>query len=200
MLRKCLVVFILALLPFAEVRGAEVSPSPASDGPPTSSSSTSSPWETDLVSFGYTYVDFDKFNEARTREDDFRFEYRFGTPLLPAQSGALDFGINPLTGFEFSTRGQLYGFGGLAFDFLFWKHLVLTESEAAGLFSNGDARMLGSFIEFRSQLECGWRFDNDMRLTTVVGHISNAGLTHRNPGEELAGVYMHVPVGMIFGD
>jgi hypothetical protein len=194
MLRKSLVVFALLLLPVASARGAE-----ADDPAPPALPAHSSYQEPDLISFGATYVDFDK-SEPRTHSEDFRLEYRFGTPLLPAQNSWLDFGINPLAGVEFSTRSQLYGFGGLAFDFLFWKHLVLTESEAVGLFDSGDAKPLGSVIEFRSQLECGWRFDNDVRLTAVVGHISNAGLTHRNPGEEMAGGYLHVPVGMIFGN
>lgn len=197
MLRKCLVILALAILPFAAARSAEQASPPVTDDPPASSM----PQEQDLLSFGYSYVDFDKdeTDNPRTRESDFRLEYRFGTLLLPAQNSWLDFGINPLIGGEASTRGQFYGFGGLAFDFLFWKHFVLTESEVVGFFNSGDAKPLGSFIEFRSQAELGWQFDNDIRLTASIGHISNAGLTHRNPGEELIGGYLHVPVNMLFG-
>jgi lipid A 3-O-deacylase len=156
------------------------------------------PGQPDLVSFGVTDVDFDK-SEPRTQSTDFRLEYRWGASLASAQTNWLDFAIHPLAGFEFSTRSQLYGFGGLGFDFLLWRHLVFTESETVGLFDSGDAKPLGSFIEFRSQAELGWRFDNDMRVTAAIAHISNAGLTHRNPGEEMIGGYLHIPVGTLFG-
>ena len=54
-----------------------------------------------------------------------------------AHSDWFDFGIHPLAGVEFSTRSQLYGFGGFGFDLLFWKHIVFTESEVVGLFDSG---------------------------------------------------------------
>jgi lipid A 3-O-deacylase len=201
MLRKCLVILALITLPVVTAHAADAPPPSASNDSSSSYSSELSPMRTDLLSFGWTYVDFDKFNNLHEREDDFRLEYRFGAPLLISEGNSFDFGMNPLVGGEVSTQGQLYGFGGFAFNFLFWKHLILTESEAVGLFDSGNApRPLGSFIEFRSQVEAGWRFDNDMRFTAVIGHISNAGLTHQNPGEEMAGVYLHVPVNMIFGD
>jgi len=158
------------------------------------------PGQPDLISLGLGYVDFDKgSDDPHTRSADFRLEYRWGHPLWGAQGSVLDFGIHPLAGIDVSTRSQLYGFGGFAFDFLLWRHFVVTESEAVGLWDSGDAKPLGSFIEFRSQIEGGWRFDNDVRFTAQVSHISNAGLTHRNPGEEIVGAYLHIPVHTLFG-
>jgi lipid A 3-O-deacylase len=197
--RKYLAILILVLLPFA-ARGAE-SQAPASssvNSPPAATTFT----QPDLLSFGLGYIDFDK-DQLRVRSTDFRLEYRWGDALYATHNDWFKFGIDPLVGGDASTRGQFYGFGGFAFDFLFWKHLVFTESEAVGLFDSGnvsEAKPLGSFIEFRSQVELGYRFDNDVRLTAQISHISNAGLTNRNPGEEIAGGYLHVPVGMIFGN
>jgi hypothetical protein len=198
-----LVLLALIFLPFS---GAQAGTVPAPQTTQPVSSETSVPGEPSLVSFGINYVDFDKFNsrysqggEARTRSTDFRLEYRFGYSLWSANNDWMNFGIHPLVGGEASTREQLYGFGGLGFDWLLWKHVVLTESEAVGFFDSGNAKPLGSFIEFRSQLECGWRFDNNMRLTGEISHISNAGLTRHNPGEEIVGAYLHIPAAMLFG-
>lgn len=202
---SCFLVLALAFLPFTAARGAtpqgqQISYQPVQSVQPVQLAQQP-PGQPDLVSFGVSYVDFDKDdnNDPRTKSVDFRLEYRWGYSLLSAQNSWLNFGIHPLAGVEASTRAQLYGLGGFGFDFLFWKHLVFTQSEAAGLFDSGDARRLGSFIEFRSQAELGWRFDNDMRVTAQLSHISNAGLTRQNPGEEIAGVYLHVPTGMLFG-
>jgi hypothetical protein len=152
----------------------------------------------DLISFGADYIDFDK-NEPRTQGAGFRLEYRGGHSFYSTGGNTVNFQIHPLGGIDVSTREQLYGFGGFAFDVLMWKHFVFTESEAVGLFDSGDAKPLGSFIEFRSQAELGYRFDNNIRITAQLSHISNAGLTHRNPGEEMAGGYIHIPVNMLFG-
>ena len=177
---------------------------------PANQSTTSSPSQTtksygtqntvapDLLSFGAGSVDFDKDN-PRSKSAEFRLEYRTGFSLWSAQNNWLDFGIHPLVGGQVSTRGQLYGFGGFGFDIVLYRHYVITESEAVGLFDGGTARPLGSIIEFRSQLEAGYRFDNNIRLTAEISHLSNAGITKQNPGEEIIGGYVHVPLAMAFG-
>jgi hypothetical protein len=157
------------------------------------------PDEPDLLSLGGGDVDFDKNNEPYTRQADFMAEYRWGYSLASSHNSWLDFEIHPLAGAMTSTLHALYGFGGLDFDLLFWKHVVLTESEAVGLFDSGDAKPMGSFIEIRSMIEAGWRFDDDIRITAQGSHTSNGGLTHRNPGEESFGGYIHIPIRMFFG-
>ena len=196
MLRTGLLVLALSVFPLAILHAAE----PQKGEAPLLAMQPESPplGHTDLISLGAGYADFDK-DEPRTRSADFRGEYRWGYSLFGTNNDWLNFNIHPIAGAEVSTRSQLYGFGGLAFDLLFWKHVVFTESEAVGLWDSGDAKPLGSTIEFRSQAELGWRFDNDLRLTAQISHISNAGMTRRNPGEEIAGAYVHIPVAMLFG-
>jgi hypothetical protein len=58
---------------------------------------------------------------------------------------------------------------------------------------------MGSFIEFRSTVEAGYKFDDASRLTVAYGHISNAGLTSVNHGAEILTLYYHIPVDKIFG-
>ncbi len=205
-----LLAFVVLSLVFSPILSAHAASKTApSTAPATSDYDNDRPLaQPDLISFGMGYVDFDKSSnptfgrdgEARTQSTDFRLEYRFGYSLWSAQNDWLNFAIHPLVGGEATTHEQLYGFGGLDFDLLFWKHFVLTESETVGLFSNGNAKLMGSMIEFRSQVEAGWKFDNNVRLTAQISHISNAGIGTHNPGEEIVGGYVHVPVGMIFGN
>jgi len=49
----------------------------------------------------------------------------------------------------------------------------------------------------RSQLELGWKFDNDMRLSAYISHLSNVDTGDRNPGAEVLGGYLRVPVGWL---
>ncbi len=149
--------------------------------------------EPDLVAFGVGSFDFDQ-NEINARSYDFRAELRFGYALVSASTSWLDFAIHPLAGIETNTRGLFYGMGGFGFDFLLWKHIVATESEAIGVLAAGKSRFMGSVLEFRSQAELGWRFDDGVRFTGYVGHISNAKITHRNPGAEIGGAYLQVPL------
>lgn len=159
--------------------------------------------QVDLVSFGGGYFDFDK-NEAHKQSGDFRLEYRWGTSLLPKISSYFNswdqyVQFHPYAGVEVTTLGALYGSGGWAMDGYIGRHGIFTWSEGVGFYNAGNMQTLGSFIEFRSQAELGWRFDNESRLTAQISHISNAGITKRNPGAEIVGVYFHVPTTMFCG-
>lgn len=153
----------------------------------------------DLLSFGLGYMDFDK-SESHKQSADFRAEYRWGMSLLPKVSTWFNswdkyVQLHPYVGGEVTSLGALYGLGGLAFDGYIGRHVIFTWSEGVGFFYPGNMAPMGSFVEFRSQAELGWRFHNEMRITAQISHISNAGITRRNPGAEIAGVYFHIPVG-----
>jgi lipid A 3-O-deacylase len=204
-------VFLLAVLSEAQA-GTQTAypvtaPSSSAAPAPVSASPVSAPADNtiqqpDLISFGLAYVDFDK-QEPHRNSGDLRLEYRWGMSLLPLISSYFTkwdpyIQFHPFVGGELGTLGQLYGLGGFAMDVYVTRHWIFTWSEGAGLYYPGDAVRLGSFLEFRSQAEVGWRFDDNMRLTFEVSHISNAKITHFNPGSEMAGIYLHVPVGMLF--
>lgn len=156
----------------------------------------------DLFSVGIGAFDVNQ-NTPRLRTMDFRLEYRWGTSLLyDVNSGLASwdnwFQLHPFAGFQFTPRGQLYSFGGFVFDILLGKHVVLSPNVTLGHYYRGNGKELGSGLEFRSTLEGGWRFDNDIRLTAFFGHSSNAGIGHINPGAEEAGIYLHIPLRSIF--
>lgn len=160
----------------------------------------------DLVSFGLGHYDHRYIDPAVIFLDseggqpehgavDFRFEYRFGRSLLPVIE---DFAkLKPWVGVEATSDGALYGAAGILFDIPVGPFIV-TPSFGAGLYHDGAGKDLGSLIEFRSMLEVGYRFENEMRITAQFSHISNAGITRNNPGSNILGAYLHLPAGMLF--
>jgi lipid A 3-O-deacylase len=92
--------------------------------------------------------------------------------------------FRPFTGFMMTNDSAMYGYGGVFIDLFFGRRFVLQPSFAVGAYSKGSGKDLGHWIEFRSQLEFAWRFDDRSRLGLSVNHISNASLSDNNPGTE----------------
>ena len=79
-------------------------------------------------------------------------------------------------------------------DVYFGKRVVLTPSFGAGLYAEGSGKDLGHAVEFRSQIELSYRFDNRSRLGVAFSHISNASIADDNPGVEILNVYYSLPL------
>jgi hypothetical protein len=127
---------------------------------------------------------------------DFRFEYRFGKSLISAIEPYAK--LKPWIGGEVTTDGAVYGVGGILFDVPLGP-IMFTPSFGTGLYSGGGGKDLGSPIEFRSQVELGYQFDNQSRFSVGYSHISNAGITQQNPGSNIMSVYYHVPASWLLG-
>lgn len=153
----------------------------------------------DLVSFGVGAYDSIVFQEStdtpRNRSLDLRLEYRFGYSLLPFTEPYAQ--IHPWLGVETTIDGMLYGGGGFLAD-LKLGPVVVTPSVGLGFWRRGGSKNLGSALEFRSQIEVGYEFDNQMRVSAYLSHISNAGITRKNPGVNTAGGYLHIPFKTLF--
>lgn len=137
-----------------------------------------------LTSFGVGAFDV-MDSSKRDTAVDFRFEYRFGQPFW--------YVLKPLIALQGTSDGGGGAFAGIVADWLVDDHWVIAPSFAAGFWGQGGGKDLGYALEFRSQLELGYRFDNDWRLTGAFSHISNADLGSDNPGVEIANVYLHIP-------
>src|SRR5438477_5381680 len=112
-------------------------------------------------------------------------EYRFGDVLWI---------IAPFVGLMGTSAGAFYGYAGFGFDVNFAANWVLTPSIAGGYWYRGGGINLGSWWEFRSGAELDYRFDNRSRLGVAFYHMSNAGLTKQNPGEEALLLVYTVPL------
>jgi hypothetical protein len=102
-------------------------------------------------------------------------EYRFGDVVSP---------IAPFVGVQGTTDGAAYGYFGFGFDINFGPNWVLTPNAAAGVFERGSGIKLGSWWEFRTGAELDYRLPDQSRIGIAFHHMSNAGLTKQNPGEE----------------
>jgi hypothetical protein len=66
---------------------------------------------------------------------------------------------------------------------------------APGYYRQGNGKDLGYPLEFRSQLELGFRFAPGQRFSIAFAHLSNGGLGRSNPGQESLTLAWQVPLG-----
>lgn len=102
--------------------------------------------------------------------------------------------IYPFLGAMATLKKAFYLYFGFNFDFIFFKHLILSPSIAAGYYNKGNGKDLGFPLEFRSSIFFGWKFSNEVRIFTYFYHISNASLGRKNPGLESFGLMVSIPL------
>jgi lipid A 3-O-deacylase len=120
---------------------------------------------------------------------EFRLEYRDNTRLLGF--------LKPLGGILATSEGGAYAYFGFATDIYFGQHFVVMPNANVGLWQKGNGKDLGSWVEFKTGAEFAWRFDDHSRLGLSLHHISNAGLTQRNPGEESIELVWSIPFNLL---
>jgi len=103
--------------------------------------------------------------------------------------------FKPFAGLMATSDGAVYGYGGVLIDAYWGNRIVTTLSFAPGAYYEGDGKDLGSTLEFRSQFEIAWRFDDRSRLGLAIGHMSNASIGEDNPGEESVTLNYSIPLG-----
>ena len=117
---------------------------------------------------------------------DCRAEYRWSEPLF--------WQISPYAGLEITADGTVWGGVGLYSDFFVTDHTYITPSFAIGLYNQGGSDLdLDYPLEFRSQIEIGYQFENYHRISLGLSHTSNGSLGNHNPGTEVLGIYYHIP-------
>lgn len=119
---------------------------------------------------------------------EIRLEYRWGEPCFYDV-------VKPWVGGEVTAEGSVWAGGGLLADFAVTDSFYLTPSFGVGLYAKGSSDLDLDFpIEFRSQLEAAYKFENNHRAGIAFGHISNASIGDDNPGTEILSAYWHIPV------
>ena len=141
----------------------------------------------DFLSIGGGYFDW---NRQKDTAAEFRLEYRSDKKLWI---------FKPLAGVMGTSDGGFYGYAGIGIDVFLGRRLVVTPSFAPGYYAKGGGHDLGHALEFRSQLEIAYRFDNRSRLGVAVSHMSNASISDENPGTESAILYYSMPISTLTG-
>lgn len=140
----------------------------------------------DLLAFSAAYFDV---NQRDEEAGEFRIEYRADERMWI---------FKPFGGAMATTDGALHGFAGVLIDIPLWDRIYITPSFAPGLYHDGNGKDLFYTLEFRSQIEISYRFQNGHRLGASFNHISNANLGEDNPGVESAALTYIVPFDAIF--
>jgi len=142
----------------------------------------------DFISLGVGAFDF---NRKKDQGFEGRIEYRSGQKFWV---------FKPFGALGYATSGHGFVGAGVLIDLYFGRRFVVTPSFAPHFYWGGDDDLdLDYPIEFRSQLEMAYRFDNRSRLGLAISHYSNASLGDTNPGTETATLYYSVPLNGLFG-
>ena len=128
------------------------------------------------------------WNRQKDEGVEVRMEYRHDKKLL----GLLKpFGAVAAT----NSSNSFFIGAGVLMDIYFGKRFVVTPSFAPHYYNGGNDQLdLDYPLQFRSQLEAAYRFDDRSRLGLAVSHYSNASLGKTNPGTESAMLYYSIPV------
>ncbi len=102
--------------------------------------------------------------------------------------------LQPMVGAMATNESGLYGYAGVGTDIFFGRRWVLTPSVAAGAYNKGAGKDLGHTLEFRTGVSFAYRFDNRSRLGLRFYHMSNAGISERNPGVEVLDLTYSIPL------
>jgi len=111
--------------------------------------------------------------------DDSKREFEGGVEY---RSFDLIEGLRPVVGATLSTEASVYGYAGLRWEVPWIEPIRVAPSFAVSVFGRGRGKDLGHPVEFRSGVDIGYRFANGLSITAGIYHLSNAGLSARNPG------------------
>ncbi|CCQ74905.1 conserved exported protein of unknown function[Include Lipid A 3-O-deacylase domain] [Magnetospira sp. QH-2] len=138
-----------------------------------------------FVSFSAGWFDF---NRRKDPGAELRLEYRSDYKVPYVQ-------FKPFVALGGATSGHAFIGAGVLWDIYFGRRWVATPSFAPHFYTGSDDKLdMGHALEFRSQLEVAYRFDDRSRLGLAVSHYSNAGLGDKNPGTETLSVYYSLPL------
>jgi hypothetical protein len=132
--------------------------------------------------------DYDIFRKNQ-KAAQFGAEFRFDE---------IEYGLRPMIGGFGTSRGSVYGYGGIDWDVALLPHqLYLVPNFAVGAYGQGNGKDLGGALEFRSGIELDYQFNNGQQVGIALNHISNAGIYDRNPGEETLMATYNVPLSTL---
>jgi len=129
------------------------------------------------------------FNRQKDQAGEFRLEYRSDKKFWI---------FKPFLTASATSSGMTFVGAGILTDVYFGRRWVVTPSFAPTYWrGKTDDLDLGYALEFRSQLEVAYRFDDRSRLGLSISHYSNAGLGDTNPGTEQIMLNYSMPFGKL---
>ncbi len=137
-----------------------------------------------FLTFGVGAFDF---NRQKDQGVEFRLDYRSDYKLGPFKPFVTAAGVS---------NGMSFFGAGVLVDVYFGRRFVVTPSFAPTWWRGKTSGLdLGHSLEFRSQIDFAYRFDDRARLGFAISHSSNASLGDTNPGTETLLVNYSYPLG-----
>ena len=128
-------------------------------------------------------------NRKKDEGAEFRLEYRSDYKLWHFKPFLTAAGVS---------NGMTFIGAGVLVDIYLGRRWVITPSFAPTWWrGKTDELDLGHAVEFRSQLEVAYRFDDRPRVGLSLSHYSNASLGDKNPGTETLMVNYSIPFDKI---
>jgi hypothetical protein len=103
-------------------------------------------------------------------------------------------GLQPWFGLNLTDGGTWWGGAGIVYHHDFTPHWRATIGSGPFYYQGGPERDLGFDLEFYSFLEVTRRLRRHDSIGVRVGHLSNAGLSRRNPGSETFSIVYSRPL------
>jgi hypothetical protein len=102
--------------------------------------------------------------------------------------------LSPGIGLAYTEGGASFVFADFRRDFWIDPRWAVSISLGGGLFHEDGGLHLGDEIEFRTGLALSRRFGDHLRIGIGFVHVSNGGLSERNPGTEALDLLIDFPV------
>jgi len=137
-----------------------------------------------FLTFGVGAFDF---NRQKDQGVEFKLDYRSDKKFLFFKPFVTAAGVS---------NGMTFIGAGVLVDVYMGRRFVVTPSFAPTWWrGKTDDLDLGHALEFRSQIDFAYRFDDRTRLGLAISHSSNASIGDTNPGTETIMVNYSYPLG-----
>ena len=103
--------------------------------------------------------------------------------------------VHPMMGVFATNRRAGFAYAGFNLDLHIGDHFVIVPNASVGYYHQGNGKNLGEAFEFKTGARFDYRFHDDSRIGIAFDHISNAGFSSRNPGEENILLVFSFPIG-----
>ncbi|MGB8183092.1 MAG: acyloxyacyl hydrolase [Stellaceae bacterium] len=140
------------------------------------------PPEPALLSLGGGMYDFLHNHKAGEGRVEYDFSHGF-------------YFVKPMIGIFGTNKKSAFAYAGFILDLHLTRHFVLVPNAAVGYYHQGNGKDLGEAFEFKTGARFDYRFEDASRIGIAFDHISNAGFSKTNPGEENILLMFSLPLG-----
>jgi len=105
--------------------------------------------------------------------------------------------VHPMIGIYATNKKSGFAYAGFNFDLHITQHLVLVPNAAIGYYHQGDGKDLGQSFNFKTGMRLDYRFPDASRIGVAFDHVSNAGMSSKNDGENNVVIMFSIPIGSL---